>query len=84
MTIKACVASIRQHLDTAGETVDRETKALEQKFARMFLERLRLECAGLTEEELKASHPDAYHLLAHGLPNSGSNVHRMVQGKKCA
>ena len=63
MKINTCVASIRRHLDNAGETVDRETKALEQKFARMFLERLRLECAALTDDELRAHYPDAYHLL---------------------
>jgi hypothetical protein len=83
MNIKSCVASIRQHLDTAGETVDRETKALEQKFARMFLERLRLECVGLTDDELRTVYPDAYNLLKRGQPSTAPHDAIML-GKRCA
>jgi hypothetical protein len=84
MKITGCVASIRRHLDNAGETVDRETKALEETFARMFLERLRLECAGLTDEELKTCYPDAHKLLKHGLPYRAMNVRQTALQRKSA
>ena len=84
MKINTCVSSIRRHLDNADETVDRETKALEQKFARMFLERLRLECAGLADDELMAHYPDAYHLLKRGLSNSAPKLRLIMQGEESA
>ena len=84
MEIKTCVTSIRRHLDNADETVDRETKALEQKFARMFLERLHLECAGLTDDELGAHYPDAYHLLKRGLSNSAPKLRLIKHGQESA
>jgi hypothetical protein len=71
MSIEKYVAAIERHLQTADCTVDAETKKLEIKFARMFLARLRHECAE-AEAETVRTHPHAHDLLERGLPDDAA------------
>jgi hypothetical protein len=74
MSIEKYMAAIERHLQTADCTVDAETKKLEIKFARMFLARLRHECAQVPEAEMVRTHPDAHDLLERGLPDDAKKV----------
>jgi hypothetical protein len=67
MTIELHVRSIKRHLTNAQSTIDRDKQKLEMQFARMFFERLRYEYSKLPDAQVKAVHPEAYHLLQSGL-----------------
>ena len=67
MSIDACVAAVRRHVANADGTGDAIKKNLELMFARVFLARLRYECAQHPAEHVRHAHPEAYGLLARGL-----------------
>ena len=70
MTVDMYLQAVRRHLENADRCVDGEKKGLERKFAQMFLERLREDCARMTDAELRVAHPEVHYLVTHGLPHA--------------